>query len=314
MKYKYCFVDTQIYLTTAFHAIKPHVPIDQLASSLVKSFLGSMMNLQNELDFEKLILLHDTYPYFKTRFLSDYKGDRTYVTQEMVDSMEEGEDKDKAQLEADALKQRALAKRIIQSLGEIGIPSIYQRGFEADDLAYICSKFCSNNGFSSILCSWDTDWMYWCTENSDWYSKKRGLLTYSDIMVEYKDTIPKELSLFEYKRYYDSFYGSHNHLHNTVNDDWYDETFKSFYSEFKKKGYSTELFSDPKLSQMQYESLALEEYPDYIKVLEQLESLDFIGRIPSMSEIRSWMEDKEVYFDIDKYIKFLSKLNQSLFA
>lgn len=313
--YDYCIIDAQWLLARNYYAIRGsesnRLP-DNGYSIIASSVIRSIMKLTETFQFRKAILLFDTYPYHKHTILSgDYKSSRSYTTDEMVEECEDPEEKARLEIDAHNLNQRGQAKWLIKELGPYGLPSFYKKGYEADDLAYIVANKIQDLGKSGILVSIDNDWNYWINPSVDWYSPSYGITTYLDTLKNIP--IPEGLTLFEYKRYYDSFYGSHNDFWQTCQDDKYDFSFPDFYAMFKDKGVCEELFKEPQLFKMQYEALDIENYPEIRKVHSMMYYLDKTGGIPSKGMWEKFRSRKCLPITDTEYFRFLNKLDWSLF-
>lgn len=317
MKFDYALVDAQYILTRNYFAIRGSA-YNELSESahlgLCSSFLSSIIKIQNYLQASKIILLWDTYPYCKHDILyGDYKSDRDYTTEE--DVQEEGitdEERERRRIDANNLAQRSEAKKILKNLSEIALPSMFKKGFEADDLAYVVAREIRDRGESGVLVSSDTDWAFWINENFTWYSiKNETLKTDKDVRVE--NNIPDELSLFDYKKYYDSFYGSHNALQQTCTDEMWYKSFNEFYELYKKLGPSTELFKDVDLLKRQLESFDIESYPEYYKLRSMMYYLDKSGRYPSLGNFDEFASKLGLQMPSYSYNKLLEHLDPRKF-
>lgn len=280
--YDYCIVDCQYFLARNYFAILSN--FDKLPDNgwamIATSVIRSLIKLRDSLEFRKMILVWDTYPYIKHQLLQgDYKSGRSYTTDEDVEECEDPEEKARLEIDAFNLKQRGQAKWLLKDLSKFGLPSFYKKGYEADDLAYIISNRVKELGHSAVIVSIDSDWNYWINENVDWYSPKRGLKTYKETLAELG--LPHDLSLFEYKRLYDSFYGSHNDYYQTVTDENWNMSFLNFYELFKNSKNKESLFKDYNLFVNQYNALDVLNYEEHNKVQSMLYYMDKSGGIPS---------------------------------
>jgi hypothetical protein len=284
--YDIMVIDAQWLLTRNYHAIKHSYEgeLDENAYKVIaSSVIQSIVKLIEELPSRKVILVFDTYPYYKSTMLNDeFKDSRIYVTDEDVEEETDPEKKAELAIEAFNLKQRGKAKMLLKQLSEYGLPSFFKSGYEADDLVYIIASKIKELDLNGVIISIDSDWNYWINENVDWYSPKRGTTTYKDT-IDYLQ-MPEGLSLFEYKRLYDSFYGSHNDYRQTVKDELYEYSFNDFYKMFIESKDRNELFSDYEKFLAQYDALGITEYPEFNKVQSMMYYIDKSGSIPSQGQ------------------------------
>lgn len=365
MGYDYGIIDAQWLLTRNYHAVKSQY--DQLPANghaiIVSSVLNSLVKFQDQFQFKKILLLFDTYPYFKHQLLSgDYKSSRTYTTDEDVEDGDYdieiqkvfrdllitsiNEDKydnpelinigitnkelavaklesieleileaEKAQeslrIDSFNLKERGKAKWMLKGLAQYGLPSFYKKGYEADDLAYLMANKIQELNSTALLISIDNDWNYWINANTDWYSPNRGVVTYKETLDELK--LPKGLSLFDYKRHYDSFYGSHNDYWQTVKQENYDRTFLDFYDEFCKSADQKELFDDYELFKKQLNAIDIENYPEIRTAHSMMYYIDKSGGLPSKGMYEEWRTKNIVTVEDWKYWKLIGTFDPSLF-
>lgn len=123
---------------------------------------------------------------------------------------------------------------ILRHLDLMGLPCFGKKGWEADDLAYLVSNKLEKEGKTGILVSVDSDWGYWLRPNIEWYRTNRDeVYGYWDVREE--NDIPEELTNFEYKKLYDSIYGSHNDLGSCVHPEWKLTVLKEWYEKSENK-------------------------------------------------------------------------------
>jgi len=164
------------------------------------------------------IIVFDKAPYHKLTFLTDYKGDRHYYSEEDL----EGIDKDtnpkewhetSEEIRANEIKQNA-KYWIVENFPKLGIPVIIHPGYEGDDLAYLTANALKEDTEKSALVSIDGDWSYLTNPNVDHLKPNGDKITYQDMvnteMAELTDL--KDLSLYKLKSFSDSVFGSHNNL------------------------------------------------------------------------------------------------------
>ena len=231
---------------------------------IVQSLVWSFAKIAREhVDCDRCILLWDSSPYFKEKILPDFKGHRLRVTQEDLELFDVESDpvgylKLREQLRVEGVKSEA-KYWAVSNLYKIGFPSIIQKGYEADDLAYLFSEEVKNDDRKYIICSVDSDWKFWINENVDLYNPvKKKLITYEDVWNELGDRVRDlGLSLFEAKCYLDSLYNSHNNLKSTTKCRWKD--FDKVVSKILEGDYS--LVDDVDTFRKNMESFDIISYP-----------------------------------------------------
>lgn len=254
--YEYLLVDSSMILMSSFFVATKYNQSTFSMQGLVKMFIQSVAKIVREQGpFEKVILLHDRWPYHKTSFLPDYKGDRHYASDESVANIGTIIDMLKTQLailesnitptqeqlaELEQVKvgiidheawkaSEELNKKnnkikndakyfIIRHFEQYGIPSFLKQGFEADDLAKIFTEnYKPTNGKKSLLGTSDGDWFYLMNDHIDMFHLKRKVIyTVTDLRNEIEG-FPGEPYL--YKSLWDSLFGSHNNMQPTANDE-----------------------------------------------------------------------------------------------
>lgn len=307
-------IDAQYFLARNYFAIRGNETnklSDNAYGTIATSVLRSIIKIYEELPSRKVILLWDTYPYIKHDLLSDYKGSRSYTTDEDVEAEEDPEVKAKLEIDAHNLNQRGRAKWLLRDLSDYGLPSFYKKGYEADDLAYIISNHIKELGKTGCLVTIDSDWNYWINDHIDWYSPKRGITTYNDTIEELG--LVHDLSLFEYKRLYDSFYGSHNDYSQTVTDENWNYSFNDFYELYLNTNDKSILFKDYNLFKSQYQALDIINYPENNKVNSMMYYLDKTGSIPSKGNWESFRVNNSLSITPDELWKIINNLDKSLF-
>lgn len=317
--YKYALIDGNYVLSRNYFAIMRNyqncrVPLG-FAETLVMSVTTSILTMVSSFNIGKIIILWDTYPYHKSSLLrGSYKSTRYYMTEEDAEEIEDPEEREKAKIDAYNFERRTEAKNKLKLLGNISIPSLFRKGYEADDLAYMISTKLSENGESALLVSIDSDWSFWIQPGVDFYNPKSEVITtYEQSIIENKVDTTKR-SLFRHKVLYDSFYGSHNDLVQSVTDEhWYDDV-NSLMDRFEAEGYTTELFKDPSLARAQIESFNFSQYKDYIYIDSMYRSMDSIGSIASLSDIATFGTKIKVPFNVGAFEHYYNTLDKSLFG
>jgi len=313
--FDYCLIDAQWVLSRNYFAIcKGNLPTDdEFPYRLVSSCVSSFMNMTNWMDIGKIILVFDTYPYFKLDILNgDYKSSRYYVTKEEAEAIEDEVERSEALIKADNFEKRSIAKKLLKNLSPIGLPSLWRPGYEADDLVYLTAQYLNKKGYSTILISVDSDWRYWLSPNSSIYNPKTDVIE-TESQVRESDNIPSDYSLFEWKMYWDSCYGSHNELYRTVNDLGWNEIPKILFDHIKLNGF-TEYFSDSELAKQQIKSFSFKDYPDYKSINNTLEALLYNGHLSNMSKLAKFSSENYINLNFSKFTHYYETLNPVLFC
>lgn len=291
--YDYIAFDAQYILHRNFEALKSRTKIQELvrledgegdtnimeviytynfnANDLVKQFFWTICKFVREVKTcDKVILLWDRSPYHKQSLLPDFKGSRTYTSQETLDEWDVENDpagylQEKETHRINMVKGEA-KYWIINNLNQI-LPSVIHDGYEADDLAYILSTLGTKRG---AVCSADSDWMYWISPDMHYLNfNKKEAWTY-EMVDEYCDGNAKALGItnFEMKKYMDSLMCSHNDLKPTTKVKW--SGFKELVQEIMSGDFSR--VDDVERFELNMKSFEIESYPDYEVVVEKLKS------------------------------------------
>lgn len=315
LKFKYAFIDGNWVLHRNFCAMGGVSGVklfEGAENQLTSSVTSSILKMLQEFDVEKIIILWDTAPYCKTLLLDTYKAGRYNPTDEDIDSIDDEDEKLKELNNKYNFKLRSAAKENLQTLGELGLPSIYLKGFEGDDLAYLMSKYCSEQGIRHLLVSIDSDWEYWCNPNGCVYNPKRDE-TYSYDDIAKRVVLQNGMSLFRFKSLYDTFYGSHNALSMTIKEELYPEDCHEMFKIFNEKGFTTELFDDPDTAKIQLETFDMSKYDGFDKISYICDSLDKIGQKSSLGKINDFGMTTGIWLNIDAFKHYYQTANWKLF-
>lgn len=340
--YKYLIFDGQYYLVRNLKALTPRysktivlkneegIPIlnengnqqcyeiTSISSfDLVKSFFYSIAKfIRESASCRKIILCFDSAPYHKLKFIENYKGSRSYATYDDLARIDKTKDplsylKIEEELKINRIKQDAKSF-ILENFSKLGICSIIHKGYEADDLAYKIASRLELDDQKSAVVSIDDDWSYLINKNVDWIkSNTKKRFTYDDIVGRSNDfTDDLGISLFQFKSYYDSMYGSHNDLESTV-----DVTEKIPFNDLLKKYLSGDLSKILDLNKFnaQYESFDIEKYPEYDQVINKIKSLEFSGHISSIDEFELFKLVNNFNIKTDYYSNFIKELDSTLY-
>lgn len=297
-EYEYGFIDGSIFLVRNFKAMKPLLKNDWCGSDqLTKSFILSILKLAREqVKCERYFILWDKKPYWKTEILksevgkSEYKEDRQKETEKLVKKLSEAK------------------YSLMCNLDNLGLTQAVFKGWEADDLAYLASQQVKGRSKKSVLISYDSDWISWVDENTDYFNiLHNSVYTYEYILKNHPPV--KGLSLFESKAWRDSLNGSHNNLKRTrVQGEKL--TTLEYYNDFHRGDYSH--FDDIELFKAQLHTFDFTQYPEYNKVSHWIDHVFDHGHIATEEEfrkIRAKMNIKPKGLRSDWYMQFTESLN-----
>lgn len=339
--YKYVIFDAQWFLTRnfklncKFYRTEPYLHPDGSDSGLkikipkfteldlAKSFFWSIAKFCNEVaSAEKVILLWDKYPYHKLSYLSSYKGDRHYASEDDLKKLDPEKDlkkilETKFDIECLEIKQKA-KYWIINHFDQLGMKSYIRTGYEADDFACLLSWYLSNQGTGerSAIVSSDSDWGYLTSPNVDKISPAIGrkpvtIKRYSQFIDKYGDLMKTHnISLYNVKGIIDSAWGSHNALKQTLKEtkgiDIQDVVHDVMLGKFN-------LIKDVDLFKRQFESFNITKYPDYEKTLQSFYYLDKSGKILSSDDYFDFVVNSGFGVSMQYYHNFTKKLNTKLY-
>lgn len=313
--YKYLIIDGQYLLTRNFKLLASRNP-EFRVNELITVTFQSVAKLRRDLvNFEKPILLFDKSPYHKLSQLPDYKCGRHYVTESDLVDIDPSDEESILECKREILlnqKKQSSKYWLLEYFPKMGIPCYLHEGYEADDLAYLFSIILKNKECKSAVCSSDSDWKYFSNEFVD-YIKFNGAVTdFESIKSEYKDVFDTDITLYSYKSYCDSLYGSHNDLIQT-----YDVTSSNLESNvdrilrLRNKDYS--ILSNQDRFHKQLESFDVMKYPDIDLVLTDLESTLSSGQLLTDDEFTKFSSDNLLKISLKYYKDFISRLNNSLY-
>ena len=230
-EYKYLIIDAQYYLRRNWCVVKDKE--GQTEFGIIDSFLWTILKLCKQVRPEKTILLFDKRPYKKESVISQYKKDRYLVEEDYynIESQLSGElsDEKRKELEeklAEVTKERdkfrmmGRAKYLLLSeFSTMGFATWQKQGYEADDLAYLLGRYCSEHSQRALLVSSDSDWIYSSLPYVDVYRMNKSdnsIYAYDQV----KSSVPeshKSISLYEFGRLKEIVQDSHNNVELGVN-------------------------------------------------------------------------------------------------
>jgi hypothetical protein len=341
--YKYLVFDAQYFLTRNFKALNrtcEELPVldengnkvlsedgteitfesmTATSDTLVKSFFQSIVKfVRDTASCRKIVLLFDRWPYHKDQIVEEYKGSRFYATQEDLEAIDRKTEPLKyaemeEELRRNKIKQDA-KYFIISNFEQIGMKVYSRKGYEADDYAMLIAKYLENDNERSAVVSIDSDWDYFVNKNVD-HIKPNGTVIRYDDMIKNEltpNTNPDwNLSLYHYKAYVDSIYGSHNDLNGTLNDGVTD-SIKDLITQIKSGDFHN--FKDKNLVIAQLKSFDVDHYPEIDKVHQSLWYMDKGGSIMSSSEFANFTIMNALGIRLDYYDKFVTMLDKTLYS
>lgn len=279
--------------------------------SLVKQFFWTIAKaVREKFPTHRIILLWDQPPYHKLKWIPDYKGSRVHHCQETLDEWDvegdpQGYLQEKENVRIESIKNEA-KWWIIGHLGKVGMPSLIFKGYEADDLAYIFSNKVKLSGHCGI-CSCDSDWQCWISENVDWLSFNRTeVWTLKDVYDDWSHVCEHlGISIFEAKELFDSTMGGHNDLGDCKCTLGWRE-FEQLYNEVKNEDYTH--IGDVETFKNNLKTFEIEQYPNYDSVVKSVQDI-VSNEIPvqetAYDSLRhAGFQVSQSYFN-DKYLSFI---------
>lgn len=324
--YKYLAVDAQSILYKAFAATKG---LGHFNSSFLQlTFFRSIKKILIELDEEegisigKVLLLWDKRPYYRASLVDDYKGTRTYYTEDDLeldwDDMElswedvsyllpgkSPNDWSESDLSPDVIKNLKLDKlrrhkehvareiylfeqfgqakyNILVNFSKVGLPSIIREGFEADDIAYTISRTITD---PVLLCTVDSDWLAYITTSTHyWQPKRQELTTYSDVcQLFFGQPQETNITVHEFKSYMDSLQGNHNDLESCITDEADELRWVDLIPLIKSNG-PDQYVTDKKLFSQNFSTFQIETFPNYNALVNDIKQATLAGDLPDTSD------------------------------
>lgn len=209
---------------------------------------------------------------------------------------------------------------IINTLGEIGFPSMRFKGYEADDLAYICATLLSGDDKPSYICSKDSDWRYLINPNVELMRYHKGTMElFKDVYLEVPENLRRRgVGLYVYKAIIDSLHGSHNNLYACRKDTFGSVTLEQIYDWIDKKDIdSLENICDTDVFLPQLRSFDVTQFEDYNEVLPQIKDLLFsndFGKLMDDESFSKFAETNSLGISTKYYSQFKGTLNQNLYG
>lgn len=287
--YDFFIIDAQYYLRRNWYIISQNQEFNKY--ELMTSVLMTIFKIYKMYGGRKIILLWDKKPYIKEDVIKNYKGDRYLVVEDkdnkdarlnelklMIQNPQiSEEDKAKYLEEINKLEQELiqLAKdvELFNKLGaakyeflcnfnKFGLVSLQIKGYEADDLAYLCGQWCKNHNMTALLVSGDSDWSCMTNENVDVLRFTKNYNDLYDINKSKESVIEEfrdQISPFEFYQINDIYNGGHNNVVLEIDKEKYS------FSEVTKRIIDHDIPEDLNEFIHYYNALILEGYYDNVK-------------------------------------------------
>lgn len=192
---------------------------------LLKTFIQSIMKIKRENDFEKALICFDSFPYYKTMEVQNYKADRPYESQEGLDALREellwasDEEREELEKQIEEYEKRLndkkvywdVKKTIKESLGRFGFYPLYKKFFESDDIAYGISEKVREKGLTAILVTKDSDWMSFRSKEVE-YVNLKGDHRYPDVKRLLDESRVLGVPMYEIGVLHEIYDASHNNV------------------------------------------------------------------------------------------------------
>ena len=306
---------------------------DFTPGDVVQMTIQTLNKIQRDygLGVSKYILLADKYSekyggYIRHHILSgSYKTDRTWMTQEKLDSIIEDpksteEDIKKAKKEFYINTVRNEAKRILkEELRYFGVPCIWQDGWEFDDCAYLfaCLWYENPDPRKSVIITKDSDLQYSINPKVDYFRLPTGgskpeIITYTQMYYSMPpEVISRGVSLYHYKSVHDSLGLGHNMLQKTKKPRVSPEE-----AIIKILDGDYSVCDAPGLFNLQLSTFDISKFEGLQEIKEKLTKDIFtIGRLGSLSEFHDFSKRYGISGISDYYYNtFISRFDQKLFT
>lgn len=190
---------------------------EEYIKALAGSFFIALNSTITQTSSTRTILCWDYPPYIRETGLTEYKKDRRGSSPEEriqdIMSNHELSDYDKdieiAQIQQE-VRFEDIRWEVRQRILESGKINIIIKGMEADDLAFLLSRYYSHKGNKVVICSSDSDWLYMIKKNVYRFNPiKKELTILEDMPSEYQSLITKYKES-DVKSIYELWNGSHN--------------------------------------------------------------------------------------------------------
>lgn len=290
---------------------------------------------------DKYVLAFDSWDsqysgYYRTYLLEQagvvYKSSRKFPTVKGLIELSESPDVTKEEVEKYAYElyanqQQIEAKKVLKSLGRIGIPSIWTESLEFDDLAYMAGVVMGKSEKPSVIVTKDSDLAYSVTPELEYFRLPTGgskpeTLTYEQMW----DTVPGDVKpvleqivnsgndfgspLYLYKAILDSLGAGHNDMARTGARG---HSFEKVAKEVLSDNYTH--VTDPELFKKQLDTFKVMKFPSAINAYQTLCGLTGIGHYPGIPEVQKFFTENEILGITDQYYQgFLDRLDQKLFT
>ena len=344
-KYGYGFVDSSYICNRNTFSISAHKkPGEYTAGEIVRCTIQTLNKIcrdYKDVTVDKFVLLADKWDYslggyYRTHILGgkykDTRGDGVdkdgrpiYINMKYWESVKDDpgiSDKDKDTIYSKAYlnEVKREAKKIIETeLSSFGVPCIWVPGWEADDLAYLCSGllYTEDPGVKpNVLITKDSDQYYSLSPRMDLFKiptakSEPKIVTYNEMCQTIPDFLKGRISLYDYHAYKESLGDSHNDVRSV-----------------KKPGISVDaaidrilngdisVLTDPEQFKINLSTFDIARFPGFDEAKRLvLEVLPKAGRLGSVAEFRTFCMKNKVSGIDDRYFsEFISRFDPRLFS
>ena len=222
-KYNIGIIDAEYFLRRNYSVNSRGGPANE--NLLLKTFMQSIMKLKRENDFDKALLCLDTYPYYKTMRVKNYKSNREYESQEGLDALREellwADPEETAEIErrieeyelrlSNKMVYWSVKRTIKEELGKFGFYCLYKKFFEADDISFGVAEKVREKGLTAILLTQDSDWTTFRSKEVEFCDPK-GNHRYPDIKVKLEESKKLGIPMYEIGVLHEIYNASHNNV------------------------------------------------------------------------------------------------------
>lgn len=336
-QFRYGFLDLSWILSRNSYAIAARNET-YTAQDIVRMTIQTISKFSKDLGLsvDKIFLVKDTWDsslkgYIRTAMLREagapveYKGDRRYMTAELLreiksDPNSTKEDIEKAEKEYYFNETKNKAKWIlVNDLGKLGLTTLSVPGFEFDDWGVIASHLLYDSDKPSVIISRDSDLIYSTSPKCFLWqpplsSKPQKLITYDEAYNEYlPDRFKNRLGLYQYFALSNSTgVVGHNNMSRTLalGKDVDDAIEKAVF------GGDFSDFDNPELFMKQYKSFDVWSFPRVEEVKRIItDCIGSIGHLGSIEEFHNFCMKNGIDGISDRYYsEFISHFDPKLFS
>lgn len=340
-KYRYCFVDTSYLVRrNGWVVSKGKTPGEYNYLDIVKMSIQTVNKMARDygVTADKFIFVFDAWSreyegYYRSWLIKDiieYKGSRTFETVEGLKELEaSGASEAELRYYADRLyanQQIKDAKKMLMSMGPIGIPSISVESFEFDDLVYMAGVLMVREDKPSVILTKDSDLQYCTTPGLDYFKMPVSgsdpeFITYQEMWDRVPDDLKESLiarsipdygsALYYYKALLDSLGEGHNDLKKTKRPR--KNANRVLHEILVDDNWDNVVDKDAFLRQL--ESFKVFEFPKAFEAYQAICSIPQCGHYASTQEFENFCQATGLQgISSEYYQTFLNRLDQKLFS